>query len=236
MNQTLKQYIKFAKQFQPASFMVILDHEFKIVFAGEEYLNVIKKTPEEALDKHIHVSTPIPERNKVLSKTAFTEALSSQKTKQIFIANLYHPYPDYYTLLLTFQPIVDLSTRLTVGARLEFIPANISYFFHILVQTSEKIEVNNLPDNDEKLTQREHQIAFLLFHCKDLHEIASVISLFNRKTISAKTVANIISRYLFTKFQVSSREELMNALSKYGYDQKMPNSLLSNQFIDLTKK
>lgn len=236
MNQTLKQYVEFARQFQPTSFMIILDHEFKIRFAGKEYLKVIQKTAKETIDQHIHASTPIPEKNKLLSKIAFTDALATQKTKQIFIANLYHPYPDYYTLLLTFQPIVDLSTRQTVGARLEFIPANIAYFFHILVQTSEKIEANNLPDNDDKLTQREHQIAFLLFHCKDLHEIASIISLFNEKTITAKTVANIISRYLFAKFQVSNREELIDALAKHGYQHKMPNSLLSNQFIDLTKK
>lgn len=236
MHKTLSKYVEFAQTFQENSFMIILDLDFKVLFAGKEYLNVIKKTPAETLGKLLSESTPIPEKNRILSKIAFTEAIQEQKVKEVFIANLYHPYPSYYTLLLTFHPIIDPSSNTTVGAKLEFIPAEIAYFFHILVQISEKIEPNGLEDNDDFLTPREHQIAFLLCHCKDLNEIANIMSLFNNKKITAKTVANIISRYLFTKFKVTQRDELMLTLREHGYHQKMPNSLLSNQFIDLTKR
>ena len=122
-----------------------------------------------------------------------------------------------------------------IGCKLIFTPAEIAYFFSILIQTNGQIDPNDLPENDDYLTKREHQVAFLLCHCKDNEEIAKVISLTKDKSIQAKTINNIISRYLFPKFQVNNKDELQEKLKALNYDKKIPNSLLSNQFIDLTK-
>ena len=160
--------------------------------------------------------------------------LKSKSTKQVFITNLYHPYPESHILMLLFSPIM-LDQDEVIASRLDFTPVEISYFFQILININSKIEPSNLPDNDDFLTRREHQVAFLLCHCKSPSEIAQVLSLFNHKDIQAKTVNNIISRYLFPKFSANSKTELIDKLKEMNYNKKMPNSLLSNQFIDLTK-
>lgn len=230
-----KEYLEFHERYYKNSFSIILDHEFKVAFIGSEYLQVTGKTREQILGKHLHESAQIPEKNKTLSKLAFSEAIALKQDKQIFIANLYHPYPEYHILLLKFEPIIEPESQHVVGAKLVFTPTDIAYFFDILIQTNGQIDPNGLPENDDYLTKREHQVAFLLCHCKDNYEIAKVISLTKDKNIQAKTINNIISRYLFPKFHVNSKDELQAKLKTLNYDKKMPNSLLSNQFIDLTK-
>lgn len=236
MNSFFKKFLEFHETYYQESFSIILDHEFKVAFVGNEYLAVTGKTRKQTLGKHLHESAQIPEKNKILSKVAFSEAIELKQIKQVFVANLYHPYPGYHILLLKFEPVIDPENQQVLGAKLVFTPTEIAYFFEILIQTNEKVEPNDLPDNDDYLTRREHQVAFLMCHCKDNYEIAKVLSIFNNKKILAKTINNIICRYLFAKFEVNNKGILIERLKELGYDKKMPNSLLSNQFIDLTKR
>lgn len=234
MRSRLDKYVEFCESFYADSFTIVLDLENKVVFVGKKYLDVVKRSKKEMIGQHLYKTTPVPENNRKLSAIAFSEAIRTKQTKQVFISNLYHPYPDSHILMLLFTPILD-SNNQVIASRLDFTPVNISYFFQTLINIKNKIEPANLPDNNDFLTTREHQVAFLLCHCKSTSEIAQVLSLFNRKNIQAKTVNNIISRYLFTKFTASNKTELMDKLLGMNYDKKMPNSLLSNQFIDLTK-
>ncbi len=234
MNKYVEEYTKFCDLFYQDSFMVCMDMDLKLIAVGNKYLEVIKKSRTEVIGKPLYETTPIPEHNRNLSKIAFPEAIKTKQTKQVFIANLYHPYPDSHILMLLFSPILAPDSTV-IAARLDFTPVDISYFFQILIKLNNKIPPNDLPDNDDFLTKREHQVAFLLCHCQDVIEIARVLSLFAENDIAPKTIHNIINRYLFSKFIVSSKVELLAKLHEIGYDKKMPNSLLSNQFIDLTK-
>lgn len=65
-------------------------------------------------------------------------------------------------------------------------------------------------------------------------EIANLIGKFEGKSITPSTVNNIIHRYLFKKFMVKNKEDLMDKLIENGYHKNMPNSLLSNIFVDIT--
>ena len=51
---------------------------------------------------------------------------------------------------------------------------------------------------------------------------------------SDKTVANIISAKLYTKFNVYGQEALISKIYECGYHQKIPLSFLSNMFIKLS--
>jgi hypothetical protein len=234
VNDKLDKYVELCELFYADSFTIVLDLERKVVFVGKKYLEVVKRTKEEMIGRHLYETTPIPENNRKLSGIAFPEAIRTKQTKQVFISNLYHPYPESHILMLLFSPIIADQNEV-IASRLDFTPVDISYFFQILININNKIEPSDLPDNDDFLTTREHQVAFLLCHCKSPSEIAQVLSLFNHKDIQAKTVNNIISRYLFPKFSANSKIELIDKLKEMNYDKKMPNSLLSNQFIDLTK-
>lgn len=235
MNSFFKKYIEFHEIWFKDSLVKILDHEFKVVFVGSELLVATGMTLEQTLGKHLYESAQIPEKNKILSNIILSEAIELKQAKHIFIANLNNHYRGYHVLLLTFEPIVEPESQHVIGAKLVFTPAEISYFFDVLIKVNEKIESNNLPDNDHYLTRREHQVAFLLCHDQDSCKIAKVLSLFNNKSILPTTVNNIICRYLFPKFDVNNKGLLIGRLKEQGYDKKIPNSLLSNQFIDLTK-
>jgi hypothetical protein len=234
MMKYLDEYVKFCGTFYSGSFVVTLNLDREVVFVGDKYLDVIKKTREEVIGKPLYETTPIPEQNRVLSRIAFSDAISNKQTKQVFIANLYHPYPESHILMLLFSPILAPTTEV-IAMRLDFTPVDIAYFFQVLIRLNQKITPQDLPKNDDLLTIREHQVAFLLCHCKDVTEISQVVSLFSEKEVSSKTIHNIINRYLFTKFNVTSKSKLIDILRETGYDKKMPSSLLSNQFIDLTK-
>lgn len=234
MNDKLYKYVEFCELFYADSFTIVLDLQGKVVFVGKKYLEVVKRTKQEMIGRHLYETTPIPESNRKLSSMTFPEAIRTKQTKQVFISNLYHPYPESHILMLLFSPIIADQNEV-IASRLDFTPVDISYFFQILININSKIEPSNLPANDDFLTTREHQIAFLLCHCKSPSEIAQVLSLFNDKEIQAKTVNNIISRYLFPKFEANNKTELIDKLKEMNYDKKIPNSLLSNQFIDLTK-
>jgi hypothetical protein len=234
MDNQLQEYVKYCESFYDDSFMVTLDLELNVVFVGKQYLKVINKSRKEVVGKPMYEITPIPEHNRALSKITFPQAIKNKQTKQIFIANLYHPYPESHILMLLFSPIINFQKEV-IAARLDFTPVEISYFFQILIQVNYKITPSNLPNNEDYLTAREHQVAFLLCHCQDTIDIARIISLFLEKNIVSKTVHNIINRYLFPKFNVKGKSDLIEKLKQEGYDKKIPNSLLSNQFIDLTK-
>lgn len=235
MNEPLNEYIKYCELFYINSFTIVLDMDLNVVFVGEKYLNVINKTRQEVLGKPLYLTTPIPEHNRNLSKIAFPEAIQNKQTKQVFISNLYHPYPDSHILMLLFSPILNKEDNV-IASRLDFTPVDISYFLQILINANPKITPCEIPSSEQFLTKREHQIAFLLCHCRSTLEITQVLNLFNTKSITQKTVHNIISRYLFVKFEVKTRSKLILKLFENGYDKNIPNSLLSNQFIDLTKK
>lgn len=234
INNYLDKYVEFCEMFYHESFCVVCDMEKNVVFVGTEYLKVIQKRHTEVIGKNIYETTPVPEHNRKISDVAFPEAIKNKQQKQFFIANLNHPYPAYHVLLMLFTPVTN-ADNIVIATKFEFTPANIAFFFQILIKVNKKIEPNNLPNNDNYLTPKEHQIAFLICHTKDIHEITTIINLFNKKDITEKTVHNIINRYLFTKFNVLNKKELLVKLYELGYDKHMPNSLLSNQFIDLTK-
>lgn len=230
----LEEYVRLCSLFYSDSFIVSLDTKQNIVFAGKKYLSVIGKTNEEVIGKSLYSVTPVPENNRKIANTVFPEAIVKQTTKQIFISNLFHPYPDSHILMLLFSPIITIDQQL-IAVQLEFTPVEIAYFFQVLIKINKKIEPCDLPDNDDFLTKRQHQVAFLLCHLSDTAEITKIISLFSPNDITSKTVHNIINRDLFTKFKVTKRQDLIEKLHRMGYNTKMPTSLLSNQFIDLTK-
>lgn len=232
MKKYLEEYVRFCNLFYQDSFMVCMDLDLKVIAVGNKYLEVINKSRTEVIGRPLYEITPIPEHNRARSKMTFPEAIRTKQTKQVFIANLYHPYPDSHILMLLFSPILAPDNTV-IATRLDFTPVEISYFFQMLIKLNNKIPPADLPDNDDFLTKREHQVAFLLCHCQDVIEIARVLSLFAENDVAPKTIHNII--YLFSKFTVSSKVELLAKLHEIGYDKKMPNSLLSNQFIDLTK-
>lgn len=234
MDNYLESYIKFCETFYADSTMILVDENLISVFVGSGYTNATKIPKENVVGKHIFASANIPEKNRELSLRSFEKAIKSQKIIGLLIANLYRNNPDIHVLGAYLYPILHPESKKTIALRFEFYQISLSYFYHIIIKSEQNIPYNTLPDNDEWLTRREHQIAFLLFYCKSISEVAKVISVFEQKNISEKTINNIINTYLYKKLGVCNKVSLLQKLEDLGYNKKMPNSLLSNFFIDLS--
>lgn len=235
MDKVLEKYVRFIRALCGKELLVILDTKLNIIFISPECLKLTKiSSRKEVLGRNIFEVTDVPQCNKIIAHSEFSAAIDSNKRKQFFSTNLYRASP-HYSLLINFQPITNpRAENQIMCALVEFVPVELSYFYDLLLNNEVLVEGPNLPDNDKFLTRREHQIAFLLFHSKNLIEIANLIGKFEGKSITASTVNNIIHRYLFKKFMVKNKEDLMDKLIENGYHKKMPNSLLSNIFVDIT--
>lgn len=236
MNKHLEKYIKHCEEFYSDAFMIVMDRNLIAKFVGNQYLLAANKTRETVIDKHIHQTAPVPIENIEPSLKAFEKAILENKTIPVLIANLLHNTEDKVQVFgAHISPITEPTTEYVTGLRFEFYKLKIEPFFQILIKDIDRVVDNKLPHNDEFLTKREHQIAFLLFYCTNYAEIGEIISNYNSRTITEKTVRNIVSRYLYPKFKVNNKDALLEALQKRGYNNKIPNSLLSNRFIDLSR-
>lgn len=235
-NNYLEQYIRHCTQFHSDSFMILLDCNLIARFVGNKYLAVGNRTRESVIGKHIHQTAPVPPENIEPSLKAFDKAISENKIVSVLIANLLHKTNDNIQIFgAHIHPICEPDTSHVVGVRFEFYKVKLSVFFHALIKGVVKVIDNGLPHNDDFLTKREHQIAFLLFYCKDYAEIAQIISQFNNSKVTEKTVRNIVSQYIYPKFGVNNKDSLIIKLQEAGYENKIPNSLLTNRFIDLSE-
>ncbi|MDD3267042.1 MAG: hypothetical protein PHC75_07690 [Burkholderiales bacterium] len=236
MNQHLRRYIEHCQEFDKNKFLIVLDRDLVAVFAGTDYLTIGGKTHDEVIGKHIHQTAKIPPENIKPSLDAFNKAITQNKIIPVIISNLLHKTQDMIQIFgATISPINEPDSNFVVGLRFEFYWVKLETFFETLIRNVTYVEKNNLPDNDSFLTHREHQIAFLLFYCKDYTEISQVISIFENTKITEKTTRNIVSRYLYPKFEVYSLQELMQKLKQNDYHQKIPNSLQTNRFLDLSQ-
>lgn len=231
----LENYIASVSALYRDELVVIVDMDMQVLFAGTECLKLATKPNSQIIGSNVFDAVAIQNKSQALAKRSFALAMAQKKSKQFLSINIYRADPNYHALLINLQPILEPVTKQIIGAQIKLVPAELLVFFPILLQQNPQHTVNNLPDNDTFLTRREHQIAFLLFHTRNYAEIAEIITRFEGTPIKLSTINNIVHRYLFTKFNVNTRETLIAELQKRNYHRKIPNSLLTNQFIDMTK-
>lgn len=231
----LENYIASVSELYRDDLVVIVDVNMEVLFAGTECFKLATMPINQIIGSNVFDAVAIQNKNQSIAKDAFEAAMSQKQSKQFLSINIYRVNPDYRALLINLQPILDPNTKQVIGAQIKLIPAELLVFFPIILRQNTQQTINDLPDNDHFLTRGEHQIAFLLFHTRNYAEIAEIITKLEGKPIKVSTINNIVHRYLFTKFNANTREMLIVELEKHNYHRKIPNSLLINQFIDMTK-
>ena len=191
----LEKYVRFVRTLYKRELFVVLDTELKIVYISPPCLRLTnKRSSREIIGKTIFEIASVPLNNQLIAQQEFQDGIKSNTRKQFFSTNLYRHAP-YYSLLINFQPVTNPRQEESVMCALvEFVPVDSSYFYDLLINNDTPVEGHAIPDNETLLTRREHQVAFLLFHCKNLQEIARVIGKFESKSISTSTINNVIHR------------------------------------------
>jgi hypothetical protein len=78
------------------------------------------------------------------------------------------------------------------------------------------------------LTQREHEVLFLLLMGESYKSIAMILSTVYSKNIKETAIRDVIHRQLFIKLHVNTVEELKQYALKYSMKQQIPHSILAN--------
>lgn len=234
MDDILKKYIDFCNIFYQSSFMIVLDLQLNAIFVGDGYLNVTHKTRDWIIGKNLYQTSPIPPENVEPSRKCFEKSIKNKQIVSVMLTNLLHKGVDTYFMGARIKPILNPETNNVMALEFEFYNVNwkssMRYIMSVSIISTPKPQLTN----DDFLTQREHEVGFLLFYCQNTLEIANVISKFNHKQISQKTVQNIISERLYKKLEKYNRSDLIAELQRHNYHKKIPDSLLYNQFIDLS--
>lgn len=81
---------------------------------------------------------------------------------------------------------------------------------------------------DVKLTQREYEILFLLYLCKSELEIAKCLSKVYETPINSGTIGLIIRNYLYPKFSVHSKSDLVDKVVLMNLIREVPASFVAH--------
>ncbi len=207
-----------------------------ILFVGEKIQDITGISADDLLGKNHLEVLPLPKDNIDSILTAIDDVLKYKEQSEFLSVNLNHEI-GYAILHCVLKPIINPSTHNVVALHVESkkLPLHI-YLNSILSQISAKSYSDkcNQMNKDDLLTLREHEIAFLLFYFKSAKKVSVILSEIYGKSVSAKTIANIISFQLYSKFDVYGQEALLDKIYELGYHQKIPQSFLSNLFIKLS--
>ncbi|MBP9743413.1 MAG: hypothetical protein KBD37_08645 [Burkholderiales bacterium] len=206
-----------------------------ILFAGKKIQAITNINTELLSGKNYLDILPLPEGNIDNIKASIKKVLLTKIPQEFLSINLNHN-PDYLILDCILKPIINCSTDNIVAISVESRKLNAQLYLYKLLLFLEKTQFKlnqNVKHTDALLTLREHEIAFLLFYCKSAKKIALFLSNLYDKSVTAKTISNIISGSLYLKLKVYGIDALMDKLQSLGYHNKIPVSFLMNMHLDL---
>ena len=211
----------------------IHDLNGEMLFVSDKFRKLIRKSSDSKAPYHDFDIARTPPESICSINASLNKAIQTREVQNCLSINLNRENPDYHVLQVVKSPIINPHTDNVVGVIVEFCKIDFPLYFHKIFQIQPKqISKTKVISSDELLTTREHEIAFLLFYCRNSDEIASTINTFNDKFITSKTIRNIIRQQLYPKLDVSNVEAALLCLRELGYHKKVPKSLLTNIYID----
>ena len=214
--------------------ILLIDINNIILHAGKEIYQITRIQASELIGKNHFEVIPFPKENIDKVKGSIDKIINSQKPCEFLSINTNHS-DDYIILHCIQKPIINPSTGNVIAFSVESKPLPPHIYLHkilyLLDENKRCIAIKQ--HNDELLSLREHEIAFLLFYCKSAKKIATTLSDFYSSEVSAKTVSNIISSQLYNKLNVYGIEALLNKLYELGYSRKIPASFILNTYLEL---
>jgi hypothetical protein len=217
------------------AFLIGLDN--RILFAGNKIENLTGLSPLELIGKNHLQSLPLPEENIEGIIASLDKVIHTRVSQKYLSINLNHP-PDYLILDCTEKPIINPTTDQIVALSIESRKLDFAISYHKLlmltIANQSKGLLSNAKHVDSLLTLRQHEITFLLFHCKSAEKVAQILASIYAKSIAPKTIHNIMRQQIYPKFGVYSQKALLDKAYHLSYHKNVPVTLLSNLHIELS--
>ena len=229
-NEYLSQYIKFFTQTHDNTMAVIFDSELIIKYISSKALSLVELTPTSIGMKVRDLNIPhaiYSDELLLISKTIIETRTSSKyilawiKDSKVFLREHYA------------SPIINDQNNEVVGMFVDisiFEPCEtMDGYFNIL---NKKLNTNFIKpcDNFDKqkieLTPREYEVLFLLVLGKSQKEIANILSTIYKKELKPNSVASMISKQIYPKFEIFNLANLIEKAIHLNMIDSFPQSLM----------
>ena len=162
---------------------------------------------------------------------------AKSKTNSKWLSLKFSRTRPYWLIIINFQPLINYSTDNVIRFRLSGeqidLPLQL-YSIKEIIRSSKFAKNNYQPQNDDFLTNREHEILFLLFYCDNYQQIADLMSLSHSINFTSSMVAKVVSRNLYVKFDEVNLDALKQAAHRKNYHKNVPPSLFGEFMYPLS--
>lgn len=223
--------IKFYDTLDINKTFAILDVEFNIIYRSKRLHDVYHDQHPVFTTKNL-IQLKRSKKRQLIVIDSLHRCISTKKSIKFFSIN-FSRRAEFRFVLMTYSPIVNNSTGNVIGVVIEGevpnFPINLSriktHLFDIPQPTAKTTP-------DIKLSQREQEILFLLYHTSNHHEIADIIASTHNRTYSRESVTKVV-RILSEKFEVYNQESLLAVAVLDGWHKKIPLSLQRDIIIEV---
>ncbi len=213
MNNTefLNMYIENFNQMKAkTSYAAMLDINYNYIAIGDKVPLLYKKGIKKYIGLNFINDIPRPDWIKIKKEEIF------QKVKNLLSPHIYISITqsdDYLlkSMLICVSPIINPNSNDVVGFDISGSAVDSSNIRQYAIN-------NKLEENNILYTLTQHELDILYFKCQmysDI-EVTEILSKIYNKTISHKTVNNILRQQLYKKFGVYSLVALIEKARTYG--------------------
>lgn len=224
--------VAFLCQTMPKQMVTIKDIHSVIVFCSDFLATRANLTMDQLVGKKILVS--LHEGDETVEKVAMAEdqsVINSRVPKVILKVN---KFCDGLTPHLAIKtPLINPETNNVVGILTQlhdFVTTNLTQ--NIIPKMDGHKKTDHLK-NGPKLSKREKEIIFFFMAHLSSQEIADIIGKHEGKPLTKSTIDSVFNDQLYLKFDVYNRVALYQKLQTLGYDQLIPQTLLSKMSVML---
>lgn len=208
--------------------LAFVDTNYTLFEINPPALEMINRERDQVINKSIIEISH--ERWRDNLRTILHECINQRKEHQVLSLRFSRQMP-YWLLLFTYTPILSTLDNQVLGVR---VTATVPHFklnpynLHRIFSNTFDGHVRQMVEKDKQkpLSEIELSILFLLSHSFSYEEIASTLTMvYPYKPTNKGIVAKIVSRKLYTKFNVSNLISLKSKYQKSRLNAQIPKML-----------
>ena len=234
-NELLDVVIKYHQSIADLEFCSIVDLNYIVRTVDKLYPQLYNLTPADYIGKHLlnDLVRQSPERKHITSSN-IEQCINNKEIISVITLN-FERERDYQLLLMSFIPLINEQTKNVFAIKITANVPRYPLYFYKLKEIF-KFEANQVNKSKSTfLSQREHEILFLLFQSYSYLQISELLSLVYNKEVTYFSVTKAINRGLLKKFDVNNVDGLKDVASKHGYHRLIPETLAVEFIISVDK-
>lgn len=234
-SEALDLIVKCNNNIFEANFNIVADLNY-IIISEDRYSSQLTNTKDGTYIGKSLLTMTLDEWRTGIYKQIL-ETCTNNRTNSKWLSLKFSRTRPYWLIIINFQPLINYSTNNIIGFRLSGEKVNLPlqlYSIKEIIRSSKQIKYDRRIENDKFLTNREHEVIFLLFYCDNYQQVAELISLSHGINFTSSMVAKVVSRNLYVKFDQVNLDALKQAAHRKNYHKNVPPSLFGEFMYPLS--